>query len=79
MFAVGRKLSQLKANENFLKHAEKRIRSWKSASPTAAQFFNDDVNTYNSHRPDSEVFVASYMNLKTRAMVQGFRRRPPSG
>jgi LemA protein len=35
------------------------------------EFFNDDVNTYNTRIGQiPEVFVASYMNLKPRAMFK---------
>ena len=35
------------------------------------EFFNDDVNTYNTRIGQiPEVFVASYMNLKPRSMFQ---------
>ena len=40
-------------------------------SDADAAFFNDDVNTYNTRIGQiPEVFVASFMNLKPRAMFQ---------
>ena len=35
------------------------------------EFFNDDVNTYNTRIAQiPDVFIASYMNLKPRSMFQ---------
>src|SRR5271169_2548423 len=70
LFAVAENYPQLKANENFLKlqtrisELEERIADWR-------EFFNDDVNTYNTRIAQiPEVFVASFMELKPRSMFQ---------
>src|ERR1700691_4423087 len=70
LFAVAENYPQLKANENFLR-LQMRISELEERIADRREFFNDDVNTYNT-RIDQipEVFVASLMNLKPRAMFQ---------
>jgi LemA protein len=67
LFAAAENYPQLKASENFLK-VQNRISELEERIAGRREFFNDDVNTYNtriSHVP--EVFVASFMELKPRS------------
>jgi LemA protein len=70
LFAVAENYPQLKANENFLK-LQTRISELEERIADRREFFNDDVNTYNTRIGQiPEVFVASYLSLKPRAMFQ---------
>jgi LemA protein len=70
LFAVAENYPQLKANENFLK-LQTRISELEERIADRREFFNDDVNTYNTRIGQiPEVFVASFMSLKPRAMFQ---------
>ena len=70
LFAVAENYPQLKANENFLK-LQTRITELEERIADRREFFNDDVNTYNTRIGQiPEVFVASFMSLKPRAMFQ---------
>jgi LemA protein len=70
LFAVAENYPQLKANENFLM-LQKRISELEERIADRREFFNDDVNTYNTRIGQiPEVFVASFMSLKPRAMFQ---------
>jgi LemA protein len=70
LFAVAENYPQLKANENFLK-LQNRITELEERIADRREFFNDDVNTYNTRIGQiPEVFVASFMNLKPRAMFK---------
>jgi LemA protein len=70
LFATAESYPQLKANENFLK-LQKRITELEDHIADRREFFNDDVNTYNTRIGQiPEVFVASFMNLKPRAMFK---------
>ena len=70
LFAVAENYPQLKANENFLK-LQTRITELEERIADRREFFNDDVNNYNTRIGQiPEVFVASFMNLKPRAMFQ---------
>ena len=70
LFAVAENYPQLKANENFLK-LQMRISELEDRIADRREFFNDDVNTYNTRIGQiPEVFVASFMSLKPRAMFQ---------
>jgi LemA protein len=70
LFAVAENYPQLKASENFLK-LQTRISELEERIADRREFFNDDVNTYNTRIGQiPQVFVASYMNLKPRAMFQ---------
>jgi LemA protein len=70
LFAVVENYPQLKANENFLK-LQMRISELEERIADRREFFNDDVNTYNTRIGQiPEVFVASFMSLKPRAMFQ---------
>src|SRR6202451_215854 len=70
LFAVAENYPQLKANENFLK-LQGRISELEDRIADRREFFNDDVNTYNTRIGQiPEVFVASFMNLKPRSMFK---------
>jgi len=70
LFAVAENYPQLKANENFFK-LQTRISELEERIADRREFFNDDVNTYNTRIGQiPEVLVASYMSLKPRAMFQ---------
>jgi LemA protein len=70
LFAVAENYPQLKANENFLK-LQNRISELEERIADRREFFNDDVNTYNTRiRQIPDVFVASLMGLKPREMFQ---------
>ena len=70
LFAVAENYPQLKANENFLK-LQNRISELEERIADRREFFNDDVNTYNTRIGQiPEVFVASFMNLKPRSMFK---------
>jgi LemA protein len=70
LFAVAENYPQLKANENFLK-LQNRISELEDHIADRREFFNDDVNTYNTRIGQiPDVFVASFMNLKPRAMFK---------
>ena len=69
-FAVAENYPQLKANDNFLK-LQARISELEDRIADRREFFNDDVNTYNTRIGQiPEVFVASYMSLKPRTLFQ---------
>jgi len=66
LFAVAENYPQLKANENFLK-LQNRITELEERIADRREFFNDDVNTYNTRIGQiPEVFVASFMSLQPR-------------
>ncbi len=70
LFAVAENYPQLKANENFLK-LQNRITELEERIADRREFFNDDVNTYNTRIGQiPEVFLASFMSLKPRAMFK---------
>ena len=70
LFAVAENYPQLKANGNFLK-LQIRISELEDRIADRREFFNDDVNTYNTRIGQiPEVFVASFMNLKPRSMFK---------
>src|SRR6266566_404233 len=70
LFAVAENYPQLKANENFLK-LQARISELEERIADRREFFNDDVNTYNTRIGQiPEVFVASFLNMKRRAMFK---------
>jgi len=69
-FAIAENYPQLKANQNFLK-LQTRISELEERIADRREFFNDDVNTYNTRIGQiPEVFVASFMKLKPRSMFQ---------
>src|SRR5580704_17117258 len=70
LFAVAENYPQLKANENFLK-LQNRISELEERIADRREFFNDDVNTYNTRIGQiPDVFVASMMSLKPRQMFK---------
>jgi len=70
LFAVAENYPQLKANENFLK-LQNRISELEERIADRREFFNDDVNTYNTRIGQiPEVFLASFMELKPRSMFK---------
>jgi LemA protein len=70
LFAVAENYPQLKANDDFLK-LQSRISELEERIADRREFFNDDVNTYNTRIGQiPEVFVASYMNLKRRELFK---------
>ena len=70
LLAVAENYPQLKANENFLK-LQSRITELEECIADRREFFNDDVNTYNTRIGQiPEVFVASFLDLKPRTMFK---------
>lgn len=70
LFAVAENYPQLKANENFLK-LQARISELEDRIADRREFFNDDVNTYNTRIGQiPEVFIASFMELKRRDLFK---------
>jgi LemA protein len=70
LFAVVENYPQLKANDNFLK-LQARISELEERIADRREFFNDDVNTYNTRIGQiPEVFVAGFMELKPRPMFK---------
>jgi LemA protein len=70
LFAVAENYPELKANQNFLR-LQMRITELEERIADRREFFNDDVNTYNTRIGQiPEVFVASFMNLKPRAFFK---------
>jgi len=70
LFAIAENYPQLKANENFLK-LQNRITELEERIADRREFFNDDVNTYNTRIGQiPDVFVASFMNLSRREMFK---------
>src|SRR5678816_4620265 len=63
LFAVAENYPELKANENFLK-LQNRISELEERIADRREFFNDDVNTYNTRINQlPEVFVARFLNM----------------
>src|SRR5579864_3734992 len=70
LFAVAENYPHLKANENFLK-LQNRITELEEHIADRREFFNDDVNTYNTRIGQiPDVFVDSFMALKPREMFK---------
>src|ERR1700685_4307232 len=70
LFAVAENYPQLKANENFLK-LQTRLSELEDRIADRREFFNDDVNTYNTRIGQlPEVFIASFLELKPRSMFK---------
>ena len=66
LFAVAENYPQLKANENFLR-LQNRISELEERIADRQEFFNDDVNAYNTRiRQAPEVFLANLMARKPR-------------
>jgi LemA protein len=70
LFAVAENYPQLKANENFLR-LQNRISELEERIADRREFFNDDVNTYNTRiRQIPDVLLAGMMALKPRDMFK---------
>src|SRR5713226_994176 len=70
LFAVAENYPQLKANDNFLK-LQNRITELEERIADRREFFNDDVNTYNTRIGQiPEVFLAGMMSLQPRQLFQ---------
>jgi len=70
LFAVAENYPDLKANQNFLK-LQNRITELEEHIADRREFFNDDVNTYNTRIGQiPDVFIASLMGLKPRPMFK---------
>ena len=70
LFATVENYPQLKANENFLK-LQGRISELEERIADRREFFNDDVNTYNTRlRQIPEIVLAFLMRLKPREMFK---------
>lgn len=68
LFAVAENYPQLKANENFLR-LQNRISELEERIADRREFFNDDVNAYNTRiRQVPEVFLANLMALQPREL-----------
>src|SRR5712671_4762733 len=66
VFVVAERYPQLKANQNFLA-LQNRISELEERIADRREFFNDDVNTYNTRIAQlPEVFLANLMALKPR-------------
>jgi LemA protein len=69
-FAVAENYPELKANNNFAQ-LQQRITELESQIADRREYYNDSVNTFNiriQEMPDT--FVASFMNLRPRAMFK---------
>src|SRR5207244_11122248 len=70
LFAVAENYPQLKANDNFLR-LQNRISELEERIADRREFFNDDVNTYNTRiNQITVVFLVSFMGLKPREMFR---------
>lgn len=70
LFAVAENYPDLKANQNFLK-LQNRISELEERIADRREFFNDDVNTYNTRiKQIPDVFLANMMALKPRDMFK---------
>jgi LemA protein len=70
LFAVAERYPDLKANQNFLA-LQKRISELEERIADRREFFNDDVNTYNTRIAQlPEVFLAGMMSLRPRQLFQ---------
>ena len=70
LFAVAESYPGLKANQNFLK-LQTRISELEERIADRREFFNDDVNTYNTRiKQVPDMFLANMMNLKARDMFK---------
>lgn len=70
LFAVAERYPELRADQNFLA-LQNRISELEERVADRREFFNDDVNTYNTRIGQiPELFLASLMNLKPRQLFQ---------
>jgi len=69
-FVVAEQYPQLKADQNFLA-LQKRISELEERISDRREFFNDDVNTYNTHIAQlPDVLMARVMKLSPREMFR---------
>jgi LemA protein len=69
-FVVAERYPQLKANQNFLA-LQNRISDLEERIADRLEFFNDDVNTYNTRIAQlPDVFLARVMKLQPRQMFR---------
>lgn len=70
LFVVAENYPQLKANDNFLK-LQNRISELEERIADRREFFNDDVNTYNTRiNQIPDMLLAGLMSLKPREMFK---------
>jgi LemA protein len=70
LFGVAERYPQLKADQNFLA-LQNRISDLEERIADRREFFNDDVNTYNTRIAQlPEVFMARLMKLQPRQMFR---------
>lgn len=70
LFAVAENYPDLKANQTFLK-LQNRISELEERIADRREFFNDDVNTYNTRiKQIPDLFLANMMGLKSRDMFK---------
>jgi LemA protein len=70
LFGVAERYPQLKADQNFLA-LQNRISELEERIADRREFFNDDVNTYNTRIAQlPEVFMARLMKLQPRQMFR---------
>jgi len=70
LFAVAEDYPDLKANQNFLK-LQNRISELEERIADRREFFNDDVNTYNTRiKQIPDLFLANMIGLKSRDMFK---------
>jgi LemA protein len=70
LFAVAENYPQLKADQNFLR-LQSRISELEEKIADRREFFNDDVNTYNTRiRQIPELFLAGLLGLQARQMFK---------
>src|SRR6202011_2363963 len=69
-FVVAERYPQLKANQNFLA-LQKRISDLEERIADRREFFNDDVNTYNTRIAQvPEIVLARSMKLQPRQLFR---------
>src|SRR5579872_259144 len=70
LFAVAENYPDLKANNNFMQ-LQKRIAELEEKIADRREFFNDDVNTYNTRIQQlPDVFIAGMMHLQHRELFK---------
>jgi len=70
LFALAENYPNLKASDNFLK-LQTRISELEERIADRREFFNDDVNTYNTRIAQiPEMYLANSMGLKPRELFQ---------
>jgi len=70
LFAVSEKYPDLKANNNFMQ-LQNRITELEEKIADRREFFNDDVNTFNTRIQQlPDVFVANMMGLQRRELFK---------